>query len=131
VERLSAVRRLTMTGLLLITIALVAAYSYIRDPCTSDTCRRIGAVAEAVCLFRLETGQLPPTLNDLVESRVPRWNGPYLRNPSVLVDEWGKPLLYTIGPDTKQFEIRSLGADAATGGRGAAADIARDFAQCG
>lgn len=45
-----------------------------------------------------------------------RWNGPYVRKRSSLIDPWGQPFKYK-RPGTKTpYEINTLGADKAEGG---------------
>lgn len=85
-------------------------------------------VAGALQLYRLDNGRYPSTAQGLaalaerpISPPLPRtWpNGGYLTE--VPVDPWGTPYVYRA--DAEQFDLVSLGADAAPGGEGVAADI--------
>jgi len=86
------------------------------------------SIANALQIYRLDNGSYPTTAQGLsalakrpVSPPLPRiWpEGGYL--PDVPVDPWGTPYVYTATGN--QFELTSLGADAAPGGDGANADI--------
>jgi general secretion pathway protein G len=82
-------------------------------------------ISSAVELYRLETGRYPETLDDLVEQPqgVERWQGPYVRKQSQLVDPWGTPLAIEVPGESGTFDLISYGADGRPGGEGDAADI--------
>jgi general secretion pathway protein G len=87
------------------------------------------AVAERLNLYRLDAGRFPTTeqgIAALVERPTGpptplAWNpGGYLdRTPT---DPWGVPYDYVATSD-HAYRLRSLGADGAAGGTGAAADV--------
>lgn len=86
------------------------------------------AIANALQIYKLDNGIYPTTTQGLaalaerpVSPPLPRsWPaGGYL--PDVPVDPWGTPYVY-VATGT-EFELTSLGADAAPGGEGANADI--------
>ena len=74
--------------------------------------------------YYLDTGQTPEALEQLVEDSggVGGWNGPYVK-PSSLKDPWGRAYEYVIPGEHGEFDLFSLGADAAVGGEDEAADI--------
>lgn len=82
-------------------------------------------IANAVELYRLETGHYPEELGDLVRrpSGVERWNGPYVRKLSQLQDPWGNDLVMRRPGENGPFDIISYGADGRSGGEGDDADI--------
>jgi len=85
-------------------------------------------VASALELFRLDAGRYPTPeegLNALVKqpAGVPIWNGPYLQQPSALVDPWGNPYLYKVPGEHSEVDVYSLGSDKAVGGTGEAKDV--------
>ena len=84
-----------------------------------QTCQQL---ADAVAMYRMQTGELPETLRDLVKrpDGVKNWNGPYY--PSEPRDPWGNKYEYRI-LDNDDYEILSLGKDEQEGGEGADADI--------
>ena len=82
-------------------------------------------IANAVELYRLETGRYPEELSDLVRrpSGVERWNGPYVRKLSQLQDPWGNDLVMQRPGENGPFDIISYAADGQPGGEGDDADI--------
>ena len=90
---------------------------------------QIDALEKAVEQYRLDTGKFPSNeqgLNALFvrPSTEPRWQGPYLKKMPP-PDPWGNPYLYRTPSANGDFEIISLGKDAAPGGEGEAADISK------
>lgn len=83
---------------------------------------KIGSVVE---LYRLETGRYPEELIDLVEQPqgMERWQGPYLRKRSQLLDPWGNELVMKVPGEKGAFDIVSYGGDGQPGGEGDGADI--------
>jgi general secretion pathway protein G len=82
-------------------------------------------ISNSVELYRLETGQYPEELIDLVEQPqgVERWNGPYVRKKSQLLDPWGNELVIKQPGEQGDFDLISYGGDGRPGGEGDAADI--------
>ena len=80
-------------------------------------------LAGKVDQFRLDTGKLPDSLDQLVDSGgTPNWLGPYARAEE-LKDPWGNPIEFRKPGANGPFELLSLGADGATGGESVNADI--------
>lgn len=87
---------------------------------------RIIELDREVNLFRFDTDRYPTAAEGLAALLQPpaglaRWNGPYVRDASHLVDAWGRAFQYRT--DGSGFVITSLGADGAPGGTGVDADI--------
>ncbi|MCB1791360.1 MAG: type II secretion system major pseudopilin GspG [Gammaproteobacteria bacterium] len=82
-------------------------------------------IANAIELYRLETGRYPEDLVDLVEQPqgVERWKGPYVRKKSQLQDPWGNELVLKMPGEHGAFDVISYGGDGRAGGEGDAADI--------
>lgn len=81
---------------------------------------QVERLSGVVDLYRLDVGRYPTQdegLNALVQrpSDVQGWNGPYLRNPTSLVDPWGNPYQYRFPAENGEFVIYSLGADGLEG----------------
>ncbi len=80
-------------------------------------------LAGKVDQFRLDTGKLPDSLEQLVSAGgVPNWLGPYAKNEE-LRDPWGNAIEYRRPGTSGPFELVSLGADGASGGESVNADI--------
>jgi general secretion pathway protein G len=119
---------------LIVVIALVAVLAAVVAPNllgkASDANRKsatvqIEKISNAVELYRLETGQYPESLDDLVTrpAGLERWNGPYVRKQSRLQDPWGNRLVIEVPGRNGSFDIISYGGDGRPGGDGDAADI--------
>jgi hypothetical protein len=80
-------------------------------------------VAAAVEQYRIDTGHLPASLDDLPDEGPPGL-GPYIK-ASLSRDHWGRALLYSVDPDGRGFTVFSLGRDGRLGGSGADADVGR------
>ncbi|GHF80812.1 type II secretion system major pseudopilin GspG [Thalassotalea marina] len=77
---------------------------------------QMSAFETALDTYRLDVGAYPDSLEELMKSDKPRWDGPYL--PKELpVDPWGYPYVYSKpGEDGKPYKIMSYGADGKLGG---------------
>jgi general secretion pathway protein G len=99
------------------------------------TVRRIEAVSEALNKYAADNGGAFPTPKQglaalLTEpTQGPRpvlWRGPYLKDPALLQDAWGRQLHYVspgAGDPPRPFDLWSLGADNREGGKGPDSDI--------
>jgi len=77
----------------------------------------------AIDTYRLDTGDYPANLNELINSKKPNWDGPYLPK-AIPNDPWGHPYQYTVpGENGQPFTIMSFGKDGQAGGEGENADI--------
>jgi general secretion pathway protein G len=75
--------------------------------------------------FRMDTGKLPDSLEQLVTSTgATNWLGPYARAEE-LKDPWGTPIEFKRPGANGPFELVSLGADAQAGGDSVNQDIRR------
>lgn len=80
-------------------------------------------LADKVEQFRMDTGRLPDSLDQLVNGGgTPNWLGPYAKAEE-LKDPWGTPIEFRRPGTNGPYELVSLGADAAPGGESVNADI--------
>ena len=63
----------------------------------------------ALDTYRLDVGEYPASLEDLVRSSAPKWNGPYLRPERVPKDPWGDEYVYQTLDGGEKFELYSAG----------------------
>jgi general secretion pathway protein G len=116
---------------LLIVMAILAMLAVMVAPNLfnqADSARRdavlsqISSLGSALDTYRLDMGQYPDDLEQLVTSSSGRasWNGPYLRG-DVPMDPWGNAYVYD--SDGRSFTLMSYGADGREGGEGNDADI--------
>lgn len=80
---------------------------------------QINLLEEAIGLYQLDIGRIPPSLEALREppadlANPAKYNGPYLKT-EVPVDPWNSPYIYEADLQSNQFTIKSLGPDGAEG----------------
>ncbi len=117
---------------LLIVIAIMGVLASIIAPemfGKVDSSSRKAAVAQmklletALDTYRLDTGNYPKTLQELIKSEQKNWDGPYLPK-EVPTDPWGNPYVYTApGTGGKAFDLMSYGKDGVAGGTDSNEDI--------
>ena len=85
---------------------------------------QVSRLSMGVESFYLDTGQIPDTLEDLINEPgdADGWNGPYVKASS-LKDPWGREYEYNFPGDHGDFDIISLGSDGQPGGEDNDADI--------
>lgn len=89
---------------------------------------QIRDLESALEMYKLDVGRYPSN-EDGLEAIVVRppgaggWNGPYLKKGELPRDPWGNPYQYRRPGKSGEFDIVSLGADAAPGGEGENADV--------
>ncbi len=83
----------------------------------------LAAIGLALDLYELDTGQYPPTLEELTRREAPpeiansgaRWNGPYLKK-GLPKDPWGRAYNYKRESQHNQdYDLFSLGSDGQPG----------------
>jgi general secretion pathway protein G len=60
--------------------------------------------------YQLDTGHLPASLNSLLVSDSPGWNGPYAKAPD-RADPWGNPIVYEVINASKRSFTLTIVAD--------------------
>nr|WP_213437577.1 MULTISPECIES: type II secretion system major pseudopilin GspG [Lysobacter] len=83
---------------------------------------QVTTLADKISRFEMDTGQLPASLQDLVQSDAQGWLGPYAKEGE-LKDAWGTPYDYKVPGDNQPFDLISYGADKKPGGKSVDADI--------
>jgi general secretion pathway protein G len=80
-------------------------------------------IETALDTYRLDMGDYPQALIDLLKSEATGWDGPYM--PKKMPDDpWGNAYNYmSPGPDGEPYQLLSLGKDGAPGGEDSAADV--------
>ncbi len=90
-----------------------------------ETWSNAAAVASAIRLYHSDTGVYPSDLSALAAlPRSPEDQGPWIANPDLLKDKWGRQLrLIAPGQKNMDFDVVCYGADNKPGGSGEDADI--------
>ena len=83
---------------------------------------QVQTLAEKVQQFEQDTGALPQSLGELVNSDAPGWLGPYAKDAE-LKDPWNHPYEYRAPGDNQPFDLVSLGKDGKSGGESVDADV--------
>ena len=77
----------------------------------------------ALDTFRLDIGDYPNSLEELVKSERNGWDGPYIPK-AIPKDPWGHDYQYKLsGNSVSGFEMFSYGKDGQSGGEGENADV--------
>ena len=84
---------------------------------------QVQTLAEKVQQFESDTGALPGSLNELVESDASGWLGPYAK-AAELKDPWNNAWDYKAPGEGRPFDLLSYGKDGKPGGSSVDADIA-------
>tara|TARA_B100000575_G_C22942451_1_gene545454 strand:+ start:424 stop:825 length:402 start_codon:yes stop_codon:yes gene_type:complete len=80
-------------------------------------------ISTALDTYRLDVGDYPADLDQLLESSVFGWDGPYMPK-RIPEDPWGRPYHYEYSPSSEQqYRLQSFGKDGQIGGEGVAADV--------
>lgn len=122
---------LVVLGILALLTAIVypRVTRYMGTARTEAARAQIGALVTAVELYALDNGTYPATsegLAALVEkpASARRWNGPYIKRGSGLLDPWGNPYQYNRPGRSGPFEVFTLGRDNKPGGEAEDQDLA-------
>ena len=83
-------------------------------------------IETALDTYRLDIGDYPVALADLLKSSAAGWDGPYM--PKRIPDDpWGNAYNYDAPSDDGQpYKLLSLGKDGVPGGEDSAADVIHD-----
>ncbi len=85
---------------------------------------QISDLGAALDMYKLDVGNYPGALESLVKSPGGgNWNGPYLKKNKIPKDPWGNNYQYTFPGSNNDYDLASLGADAAAGGDGENKDV--------
>jgi general secretion pathway protein G len=99
------------------------------DSSKSQTARvQAKNVVAALNLFKLDASRFPTQEEGVAAlvkkpAGVPNWNGPYLPDPSAIMDPWGRTYLLRIPGEHGDVDVYSLGSDGQPGGTGEAKDV--------
>jgi general secretion pathway protein G len=84
---------------------------------------QVQTLAEKVQQYESDTGALPGSLDQLVQSDAGGWLGPYAKTAE-LKDPWNHAFEYKAPGENKPFDLLSYGKDGKPGGTSVDADIA-------
>lgn len=127
---LTLVELLVVLGILALLAGLAApqVLRYLGTARTETARTQVNAIVNAVELYHLDVGAFPTQeagLRALIEppGQAPRWQGPYLKKESALLDPWGRAYQYRLPGEKRDFDVYSLGRDGQPGGAGEDSDV--------
>jgi general secretion pathway protein G len=91
------------------TIGFQAFFPKIDQAKHQTTRTQMDIIALALDSYRLDVGDYPAALTDLVQSSSPRWKGPYLQNRRIPKDPWGNEYVYQVKDGGGAFDLASTG----------------------
>jgi general secretion pathway protein G len=91
------------------TIVYQAFFPKVDQAKNQTTRTQMDIIALALDSYRLDVGEYPASLDELVTSSSPRWKGPYLQKGRVPKDPWGNDYAYQVLEEGAKFELSSKG----------------------
>lgn len=83
-------------------------------------------IETALDTYRLDMGDYPKAMIDLLKSEKTGWDGPYMPK-KIPEDPWGNEYYYVSpGPDGTAYQLLSFGKDGTPGGEDSAEDVVHD-----
>lgn len=130
-------RRCALAAVVVVAALLVVSRMVVNasHDARAVTLMRMAQITRALDRYAVDNGGYIPTTRQGLRALCelpdippqPRnWRGPYLADPKLKYDGWGRPFRYVApggGDPPRPYDLWSLGADNAEGGTGAAADI--------
>ena len=99
--------------LVVVIIGLIAAVGLPKIMGNTEKARintakaQINMLSTGAMQYEMDVGAYPQSLDQLVNSTGPKWDGPYTNSGKIPVDPWGNA--YVFSADAKGFEIKSNG----------------------
>ena len=108
---------------LLMSLVAPAMFSKVDSTKIKTARAQMQMMETALDTYRLDMGDYPAKLEDLIRSDKVGWDGPYMPK-KVPLDPWGNAYSYEAsGTDKQLFLLLSLGKDGEQDGEGDAADL--------
>jgi len=89
---------------------------------------QLETLSQSLTNYQIDVGDYPTTEQGLKLlwtdlQNIQEWNGPYVRREQQLRDPWNRPFIYRAPGKKAPYDLITLGADGAEGGKGDDADI--------
>lgn len=91
------------------TIVYQAFFPKVDQARIQTTRTQMDIIALALDSYRLDVGEYPATLGELIQSSSSNWRGPYLQKGKVPVDPWGHEYSYQVQDAGTSFMLSSSG----------------------
>lgn len=76
---------------------------------------QIEMLSSGVMSFKLDMNRYPANLEELIQSKDPKWRGPYLSKQTLPKDPWDRDYAYKAPGEHGAFDLYSLGPDGTLG----------------
>ncbi len=91
------------------TIVYQAFFPKVDQAKDQTTRTQMDIIALALDSYRLDVGEYPASLGELLQSSSSRWKGPYLQKGRVPKDPWGNDYVYQVKDEGRDFDLFSTG----------------------
>jgi general secretion pathway protein G len=88
-------------------IAYQAVFPRVDQAKMQTTRTQMDILALSLDNYRLDVGEYPASLDELVQSSAQRWKGPYLQKGKVPKDPWGNDYAYEVQEAGTKFKLCS------------------------
>ena len=76
---------------------------------------QVDMLSSGVMSFKVDMNRYPANLGELIQSKEPKWRGPYLSKQKLPKDPWDRDYVYKAPGEHGAFDLYSLGADGILG----------------
>jgi general secretion pathway protein G len=76
---------------------------------------QIEMLSSGVMSFKVDMNRYPAKLDELIQSKEPKWRGPYLSKQTLPKDPWDRDYMYKAPGEHGAFDLYSLGPDGTLG----------------
>lgn len=76
---------------------------------------QIDMLSSGVMSFKVDMNRYPVKLEELIQSKDPKWRGPYLSKQALPKDPWDRDYVYKAPGEHGPFDLYSLGTDGTLG----------------
>jgi general secretion pathway protein G len=76
---------------------------------------QIDMLSSGVMSFKVDMNRYPVKLDELIQSKEPKWRGPYLSKQTLPKDPWDQDYIFKAPGEHGAFDLYSLGPDGTLG----------------
>ena len=76
---------------------------------------QVDMLSSGVMSFKVDMNRYPANLGELIQSKEPKWRGPYLSKQNLPKDPWDRDYVFKAPGEHGAFDLYSLGADGILG----------------
>ena len=76
---------------------------------------QVEMLSAGIMSFKVDMNRYPANLEELIQSKEPKWRGPYLSKQTLPKDPWDRDYVYKTPGEHGAFDLYSLGPDGTLG----------------